>query len=188
MLFGRPPDEMDAASAPEASLVRAALLGDSRAFDEIIRLHHRRVFHFLQQMTRQRQDAEDLTQQTFLKAFHHLRRFDPARPMINWLLTIARRTALNHFRSVRKWEEIPAEIASADPSPAHAAEARDQTDNLWERLRTMLSRRQFEILWLRFGEGLSTQETARVVGLTQTHVKVLIFRARQTLAKGETPS
>jgi len=174
MLFGRPPDEMDAASAPEASLVRAALLGDSRAFDEIIRLHHRRVFHFLQQMTRQRQDAEDLTQQTFLKAFHHLRRFDPARPMINWLLTIARRTALNHFRSVRKWEEIPAEIASADPSPAHAAEARDQTDNLWERLR--------------FGEGLSTQETARVVGLTQTHVKVLIFRARQTLAKGETPS
>jgi len=189
MLFGRPqPGETSVESAPEGGLVRDALRGDSRAFDQIIRLHHRRVFHFLHRMTRQRQDAEDLAQQTFIKAFHHLDRFDPSRPMINWLLTIARRTALNHFRSPGKWEEIPAEIACSEPSPARCAEDRDQADNLWEKLRAALPRRQFEILWLRFGEGLSTQETARVVGLTQTHVKVLVFRARQTLGKGERPS
>ena len=189
MLFGRPqPDETDAVAATEASLVRATLLGDSRAFDEIIRLHHRRVFHFLHQMTRQRQDAEDLTQQTFIKAYHHLDRFDPARPMINWLLTIARRTALNHFRTPGKWEEVQAEVASPGPSPARSAEERDETENLWSKMRAVLSRRQFEILWLRFGEGLSTAETAQIVGLTQTHVKVLIFRARQVLGKGETTS
>jgi RNA polymerase sigma-70 factor (ECF subfamily) len=132
-------------------------------------------------MTRHHQDAEDLTQQTFVRAFHHLDRFDTRRPLINWLLTIARNAALNHFRSAKRWEEIPEETPAAGPTPASAAEERDQTANLWDRARAILSRRQFEVLWLRFGEGLSTGETAQLVGLTQTHVKVLIFRARKSL-------
>jgi len=175
----------DAEPGPEAGLVRDALRGEAEAFNQLIRLHHRRIFNFLHQMARQRQDAEDLTQQTFLKAYHHLARFDSRRPLINWLLTIARRTALNHFRSAGKWAEVPDDLASPGPSPAHAAEQRERMDNLWGRMRAVLSRRQFEILWLRFGEGLSTAETAQIVGLTQTHVKVLIFRARQALGKGD---
>lgn len=174
-----------AAACPEIDLIRATLAGNARAFDEIVHAHHRRVFQFLYQMTRQRQDAEDFTQQTFIKAYHHLARFDPQRPLINWLLTIARNTALNHFRSAKKWTEIPFDAAGSEPSPAHAAELRDRTENLWDRARALLSPREFEIMWLRFGEELSVEETARVVGLTQTHVKVLVFRARRTLQKGE---
>jgi RNA polymerase sigma-70 factor (ECF subfamily) len=182
------PPETGAVSAEEISLIQEVLRGDARAFDQIIQLHHRRVFHFLHQMTRQRQDAEDLTQQTFIKAYHHLGRFDPYRPMINWLLTIARRTALNHFRDRGKWEQLPGELVASGPSPATSAEDRDRWDNVWDRMRAVLSQRQFEILWLRFGEGLSTAETARVVGLTQTHVKILIFRARKILGKREPSS
>jgi RNA polymerase sigma factor (sigma-70 family) len=63
-------------------------------------------------MTRHHQDAEDLTQQTFLKAHNYLPRFDPQRPFITWVLTIARNTALNHFRDTKKWEEIPEDTAS----------------------------------------------------------------------------
>src|ERR1051326_4065754 len=99
------------AGCGEAELVRATLAGDPRAFEQIVQAHSRRVFNFLHQMTRQRQDAEDLTQQTFLKAFNHLARFDPTRPFINWLLTIARRTALNHFRAAKRWESIPDDFA-----------------------------------------------------------------------------
>jgi RNA polymerase sigma-70 factor (ECF subfamily) len=139
-------------------------------------------------MTRQRQDAEDLTQQTFVKAFQHIERVDPSRPIINWLLTIARRTALNHFRSARKWEFVPAELASDEPSPIRQLEQQERSDNLWSRARRVLNQREFEVLWLRFGEDLSTEETARVVGLTQIHVKVLVHRARQRLMKGETQS
>src|SRR4051812_46809710 len=80
--------------AAEAALIRDAAAGDTRAFGELVHTHHRRVFNFLNQMTRQHQDAEDLTQQTFVKAFHHLARFDQQRPLINWLLTIARNSAL----------------------------------------------------------------------------------------------
>lgn len=176
----------EAAACDEAALVRDTVAGVARAFDQIMALHNRRVFNFLYQFTRHRQDAEDLTQQTFIKAYHNLHRFDCARPLINWLLTIARRTALNHFRDTKRWDEMPENIASAGPSPAHHAEERDQADTIWARARRVLSQREFEVLWLRFGEEMSVEETARVMGLTQVHVKVIVFRARKHLLKGET--
>ena len=111
------PEAEDALSA-DAEIVRAAIAGDARAFEQIVRNHQGRVFHFLLQMTRQREDAEDLTQQTFIKAHRHLDRVDVGRPITNWLLTIARRTALNHFRSAKKWESLPPDFAATGPSPA----------------------------------------------------------------------
>src|SRR3954462_7098466 len=92
-----PGEGTPAARCPDAEIVRAAAAGDTRAFEQLVHSYHRRVLNFLLQMTRQRQDAEDLTQQTFVKAFQHIHRVDAERPIINWLLTIARRTALNHF-------------------------------------------------------------------------------------------
>lgn len=169
----------------EAALVRAAVGGEPQAFDQLIALHGRRVFNFLHQFTRNRHDAEDLAQQTFIKAYQNLQRFDCARPMINWLLTIARRTALNHFRASKRWEEMPENLASGGHSPADHAERHDQKDNLWARARQLLSQREFEVLWLRFAEDMSTEETSRVTGLTVAHVKVIVFRAKQTLQKGQ---
>lgn len=174
-----------AVPAEDARLVQSAAQGDLRAFEQLVHAYHQRVLNFLHQMTRHREDAEDLTQQTFLKAFQHISRADPSRPIINWLLTIARRTALNHFRSVRKWEFVPTEIASGEPSPARQVEHQDRADYLWARARRILSHREFEVLWLRFAEELSTEETARVTGLTRIHVKVLVHRGRQHLLKGE---
>ncbi len=174
--------------ADEAGLVRDAIGSNPRAFEEIVRWHSRRVFNFLFHLTRHRQDAEDLTQQTFIKAFHALPRFDPTRPLINWLLTIARRTALNHFRAAKKWERLPEGMAAGGPSPAGQMEEEDETKSIWARARRLLSQREFEVMWLRFAEELSTEEAARVAGLTQTHVKVIIFRARHKLLKGELSS
>ena len=165
----------------EAELIRTTVAGDTRAFETLVHAHHRRVYNFLAQMTRHHHDAEDLTQQTFIKAFHHLGRFDRQRPLINWLLTIARNSALNHFRDVKKWEEMPFEPAGHEPTPARSAEQKEQTENLWARARALLSSREFEVLWLRFAEEMSTRDTARIVGLTETHVKVLVFRARAAL-------
>lgn len=180
-----PASEPAAAARAEQEVVRAASRGDARAFEQLVHLHHRRVLNFLYQMTRHRQDAEDLTQLTFVKAFQHIHRVDGERPIINWLLTIARRSALNHFRSARKWEYVPTELASHEPSPARQLEHQDRTENLWARARRTLSQREFEVMWLRFAEELSTEETARVTGLTQIHVKVIVHRARHHLQKGE---
>jgi RNA polymerase sigma-70 factor (ECF subfamily) len=182
------PSSTTAVPADESALVLAASQGDRTAFEQLVHLYHQRVLNFIYQMTRQRQDAEDLTQQTFVKAFLHIDRVDSTRPIINWLLTIARRTALNHFRSARHWEYVPVELASNEPTPSRQLEQQERTDNLWARARRVLSQREFEVLWLRFAEELSTAETAQVVGLTQIHVKVIVHRARKNLLKGECPS
>lgn len=172
-----------AALPVEAELVAACQAGDVRAFDQIVRLHSARVFNYIYHMTRQAQDAEDLTQQTFIKAYRALDRFDTSRSLIAWLLTIARRTALNHFRDTKRFEEFSEETADVAASPARDAEHHDRVENLWAEARRLLPARQYEVLWLRFGEDLSVEETARVTGLTQTHIKILAFRARHRLAK-----
>lgn len=176
------------AAADEATLVRSVLDANPRAFEEIVRRHSRRIYNFLHQFTRHHHDAEDLTQQTFLKAYQNLHRFDCERPLINWLFTIARRTALNHFRAAKKWEEVADDTPSESPSPASQSETSDAAENLWAHARRILSQREFEVLWLRFAEELSIEETARIAGLTATHVKVLVYRARQQLMKGAMPS
>jgi RNA polymerase sigma-70 factor, ECF subfamily len=169
----------------EAATVRAAAAGDGRAFEQLVHAHSRRVFSYLSQLTRHAHDAQDLTQQTFLKAYTHLGSFDCERPLINWLLTIARRTAFNHFRDHRKWAGPPPDVASPEPTPAEVLEQADRAEDLWARARRVLAPREYEVLWLRVAEELSTEETARIMGLTRIHVKVIVHRARQRLLKGE---
>lgn len=177
--------DAEPALAAEGTLVRAAAAGDSRAFEQLVHSHSRRVYGYLVQLTRNAHDADDLAQQTFIKAHRHLGTFDCERPLINWLLTIARRTALNHFRDTKKWEPAKEDIPSTAPSPAHVLEQNERTENLWARARRILSAREHEVLWLRFAQEMSTEETARVTGLTRIHVKVIVHRARQRLLKGE---
>ena len=159
-----------------------------RAFDEIVRLHTPRVFNYLLHMTRHRQDAEDIAQQTFIKAYTHLSSFDPTRSFIAWLLTIARRTALNHFRSVKNFEPIAEDAAASDTTPDRHLEKRDQLDTLWEQAKRVLSEREFEVLWLRYVEDRSIEEAAQILGLNKTHTKIIAFRARQRLIKLQTQS
>jgi RNA polymerase sigma-70 factor (ECF subfamily) len=78
---------------------------------------------------------------------------------------------------------MPESAASNEPSPASTAEHSEEKENLWTEARRLLSQREFEVLWLRFGEDRSVEETARISGLTQTHVKVIVFRAKQQLMK-----
>jgi len=179
-----PPTEMSV----DVRLIADCLQGQMGAFDKIVHLHTPRIFNYVLHMTRHRQDAEDITQQTFIKAYTHLASFDPTRSFIARLLTIARRTALNHFRSAKNFEQVTEETATTDHTPVHQVEKRDQLDSLWEQARKVLSEREFEILWLRYVEDSSIEDTARIVGLTKTHTKIIAFRARQRLIKLQPPS
>jgi RNA polymerase sigma-70 factor (ECF subfamily) len=172
----------------DARLIAECLRGDMGAFDEIVRTHTPRIFNYVLHMTRHRQDAEDIAQQTFIKAYTHLASFDPTRSFIAWLLTIARRTALNHFRSAKHFETVADDTASGETTPDRHLEKRDQLDTLWAQAKRVLSEREFEVLWLRYAEDRSLEETAAIVGLNQTHTKIIAFRARQRLIKLQTPS
>ena len=165
-----------------AKLVRAAVAGDNGAAREIVRLFHRPIYHYVFRLVGQGQDAEDVTQETFVKAFRALHKVDTDRPLVNWLYTIARRTALNHLRARKDWVELPPEPLGDGPGPRKNVETADTVGQIWKEARRLLKAAEFETLWLRYGENLSVQETAETSGRSLSSVKTLIHRARHRLA------
>ena len=127
-------------------------------------------------------DAEDLTQETFLKVYQNIHRFNCAQAFSTWLFTIAKRTAFNHFRAAKRGQEIAPEeeIDFADPSVL--LQEKDEKMSLWK-LAKILKPEQYQALWLRYAEGFSIAETARILNTNQIRVRVLLHRARKTMAQ-----
>jgi len=164
-------------SPEESSLARQAREGSASAYGDLVRLHHVRVFGFLLALTRHRQDAEDLTQETFLRAWEKIHHYDPALPILPWLLTIARRQSI---AALRRSRPLPADFechpSTSDPAPGGRALW------LWEVARRELSAEAFSALWLHYREELPVREIAGVLGKREGTVKVLLHRARKALA------
>ena len=156
--------------------------GCRESFEALVERHGQRIFNFLWQLTRNRHDAEDLTQETFLKAFRNIHRYNPACSFASWLFVIAKRTALSHFRSARPTEELPEESEGDALDPLTMLQEKEEKNSLW-RLARRLKPNQHEVLWLRYGEGFSIVETARIMNTNQIRVKVLLHRARKGLAR-----
>jgi RNA polymerase sigma-70 factor (ECF subfamily) len=163
-------------------LAERARAGCEESFARLVTLFHGRIFNYLMQMTRNAHDAEDLTQVTFVKAYRNLGRFQSTHAFSSWLFTIARRTALNHFRAARPGDELTEEHPDGGDDPAESLARRDDRDAVW-----LMARRlkpvQFELLWLRYGEGFSIEEAARILRINPITVRVLLHRARILLAK-----
>lgn len=158
--------------------------GCQESFGRLVELYHERIFNFLLRLTGQRQDAEDLTQETFVKAYRGIQRYRLTYAFSAWLFTIARRTAASHWRAAKRFEPLPGEeeLAAAVPDPAAESAQLDDRTSLWHQAR-QLPPKQFEALWLRYGEGFSIAEIARIMRTNQIHVKVLLHRGRGQLAK-----
>lgn len=174
----------DSASPSPEALATKCQAGSHEAFAALVQLFHERIFRYLFHLTGNRQDAEDLTQETFLKAYTGMLRYSPNYSLATWLFTIAKRTASSHFRSLRVHEPLPEEDQCCSPAadPASSLAARDEQDYLWEAARR-LKPKQFEALWLRYGEGFSVAEVARIMGANLIYVKVLLHRGRNALAR-----
>ena len=92
---------MSPSNPEDADLVRRALTGDQRACRDLVLRYQRPVFSVLMRVVRRAEDAEDLTQETFVRMFRALDRYDPERPFTAWLFTIATRLAIDHLRRRR---------------------------------------------------------------------------------------
>ena len=180
-----PAEHVKDSDQPEVSaeeLARLSAQGSVASFEEIVLRYESQIFNFVHLFARQRQDAEDLTQETFCKAWRGLPRYNPALSFAPWLFAIARHTAASHFRAAEHLEPLPADAGMVEENPANLLAAKDDSEALWRLART-LKPRQWEALWFRYGEGFSVAETARAMGTTQIHVKVLLHRARAGLGK-----
>jgi RNA polymerase sigma-70 factor (ECF subfamily) len=176
---------MNASGKPESSpeqLAQRCQAGCLESFEQLVLRYENQIFNFLRQFTRNRQDAEDLTQETFVKAHRSLHRYTPSLAFAPWLFVIARRTAASHFRSADHFEELPVDSEGGEENPATALEQKDEQKSLWNLVR-MLKAKQAEAIWLRYAEGFSVAETARIMHTNQVYVKVLLHRARSNLSK-----
>lgn len=175
---------VSASDQPEPSseqLAEKTQNGCRESFEVLVTRHGPRIFNFLWQLTRNPHDAEDLTQETFLKAFRNIHRYNPSCSFTTWLFVIAKRTGVSHFRSARPTEELPEEGGTDVANPSTVLQEKEEKSSLWQ-LARRLKPNQHEVLWLRYGEGFSIAETARIMNTNQIRVKVLLHRARKGLA------
>jgi len=166
----------------DAELVRATLAGSQEAFRELVWRFERPVFGLIVRMVGDREAAEDLAQEVFVKAYRALGSYDPARKLSSWLFKIAHNATIDHLRrsvpesvALEGDEEeggrLLATLADASiESPAAAAERRDMARAL-ERAIGGLRADYKEAVVLRYVEGLSVAETAHAMGCSEGNVK-----------------
>jgi RNA polymerase sigma-70 factor, ECF subfamily len=176
----------------EPELVAAAKAGDMTAFETLVSRYERKIFRLAQNITQNREDAEDTMQEAFLKAYQHLGDFQGNSRFYTWLVRIAVNQALMKLRKRRPnvvsldedietgEESMPREVEDWGPSPEDRYEQSELGGILNETISDLDP--SFRIVFqLRDIEELSTEETADVLGLSVPAVKSRLLRARLKL-------
>jgi RNA polymerase sigma-70 factor (ECF subfamily) len=171
------------------SLIEECLKGDQAAWETIVRQNWRRVFNVAYKFVGKHDEAEDLTQDIFLKIFRALSTFDRRANFQTWIISISRNLCIDHYRSVRKERQtIAREVdtgdlqpASADRGPYQAAEHQDLRALLRQALQVLPVTLRTAVV-LRDLQELSYQEIADRLGLPEGTVKSRINRGRIELA------
>ena len=177
----------------ETKLVDAARGGDVGAFEQLVKRYDRNVFRIAQHITQNREDAEDVVQDAFLKAFQNLGQFQGQSKFYTWLVRIAVNEALMRLRRRKPGREvsidedvkteddsIPREIADWSPNPEQLYNQGELKEILQKTIQGLPP--SFRTVFiLRDVEGLSTEETADALGLSVPAVKSRLLRARLQL-------
>lgn len=166
----------NAVRTSDHDLIQRAAAGDRAAFEVIVRRYSRPLAEFVARRTARVQDAEDIVQETFLRAFSSLHTFDKQYSLKNWLFSIAYRLIVSGYRQKR-----PQPLEEADLPSAKCATTTQPMDDLWT-IAEDLGGNFYMVLWLRYKQDMDISEIAHVMQKTQIAVRVLLHRARRRLA------
>jgi len=167
----------------ETDQVYRALHGDDHAWTTLMTAHQEAVFRLAYLMVRDAAEADDLAQETFIRAYHALSRFDTTRPLRPWLLSITvnlvrnqRRAWGRYLHAIRRWWQQ----GDPPPSPERLTEVQGEADALVQAIQH-LAPADREVIALRFFLELSEQECADVLGIARGTVKSRQHRALERL-------
>ncbi len=169
----------------EGNLAAQARTGDLDAFDALVALYTARIYTHLYRLLRNREEAEDVTQETFLRAYRYIYGFDASRSFRNWLYGIATNAGLDALRARKKhcqtiaFDEF---FESKEPGGLDShmlGELRDRLNHAVNRLPS----RTAMVVHLHYYEGMTLGECAEIVDMTESAVKVALHRARHTMRK-----
>jgi RNA polymerase sigma-70 factor, ECF subfamily len=177
----------------EAELVAKAKAGSRAAFGQLVECYGDRVFRMAQNILRSREDAEDVIQRCFQKAFVHVRRFEGRSSFSTWLTRIALNEALMLKRRGRKFRDVsldapsdnddarlPLEIVDARPNPEHACFQKERQRLLFAAMKELKPRIRMALQFCELNEW-SVRETARILGVSAGAVKSRVSRGRREL-------
>lgn len=177
------PDETEA-------LIQRCLAGDQVAWERIVRLHWRRVFNVAYKFVGKHDEAEDLTQDIFIKIFKSLGTFDRRANFQTWLISVSRNLCIDHYRSVRKERQtIDRDVdandlspATHEPGPMASLEQQDRVTLLRQALGSLPESLRTAVV-MRDIQELSYQDIATRLNLPEGTVKSRINRGRNELAR-----
>jgi RNA polymerase sigma-70 factor (ECF subfamily) len=168
----------------ESTLIRHALNGDAAAWEPLVLEHQEAVFRLSYLLLGDPDDAEDIAQETFLRAWNHLKRFDTTRPLRPWLLSIASNLASNRRRSAGRYLSALTRAFRNEPVSSAGIEEKStrrmEASYLWKAVQT-LSVPDQQIVYLRYFLDLSVAETAEILKIAEGTVKSRLSRALDRL-------
>src|SRR3954467_8332054 len=180
-------------TSEELALVQSAREGDIAAFEQLIKKYDRNVFRIAQHITQNREDAEDVVQDAFLKAYQNLKQFQGNSKFYTWLVRIAVNEALMKLRKRKSSKtvsmdedvetedgSVPREVADWSPNPEQQYKQSELNEILTKTIQGLPAGFR-TVFVLRDVEGLSTEETAETLGLSIPAVKSRLLRARLQL-------
>jgi RNA polymerase sigma-70 factor (ECF subfamily) len=180
----------------DSALVERASNGDSSAFEALVEKYQDRVYHIALRMVGRPEEAEDVTQETFLKVYRALPNFGGRSAFYTWIFRIAVNASLSRLRSIgrRRQREVPAvlggdcdepgtvlEPESRDEGPVKTAQYAESTKRVQQAIDSLSPEDRLAIV-LRDYEGLSYDEIAEALSTTRAAVKSRLHRARVELA------
>ena len=168
----------------ETDLIERAREGNETAWETLVRRHQEAVFRLAYLVSGAADDAEDIAQEAFIRAYQHLDRFDASRPLRPWLLRIAKNLAYNRTRSVRRYLKALERFARNEPEPVTTLGVSEsqhwEATLVWRAVRR-LKRQDQEIIYLRYFLELPVADTAETLDIAEGTVKSRTYRALQRL-------
>ena len=170
----------------DGEVVKRVLSGDTDLFTLLIRRHDQRVYRLARAIVRNEADAEEITQETYLRAFQHLSQFEGRARFSTWLLRIALNQAIARHRQNARFEDLDeiAELRSGQAESIHTPEqivARSEIQEVVKRAIDKLPPTLRTVLMLRAIEGMNSAEAAEVLEISEDNLNVRLHRAKSAL-------
>jgi RNA polymerase sigma-70 factor (ECF subfamily) len=178
----------------ETRLARLARKGDQRAFAEIVDLYKDKLFHLAYRMMNNRQEAEDVVQESFLRVYKHLDRYDENQKFSTWIYRIATNLCIDRLRKRRPVYSLDAENADHEGLDGYAMLPNDdrtpesemllsETQQIIRDAMETLPAKYKSVMVLRYLQDLSLQEISEVLDMPVTTVKTRVHRGREFMRK-----
>ncbi|WP_046216177.1 RNA polymerase sigma factor SigW [Paenibacillus wulumuqiensis] len=178
----------------DTRLVKLALKGDQRAFAEIVDLYKDKIFHLGYRMLSNRHEAEDVVQETFLRVYKSLDRYDPKQKFSTWIYRIATNLCIDRLRKRKPSFSLDAELNDQDNTDGYALIPGDErtpeseyllteTQQLIHQAIDSLPDKYKTVMILRYLQELSLQEISDVMDMPVTTIKTRVHRGREFLRK-----